>query len=416
MANISQELAAIMAAVYGRDVRSSIHDAIDKINQASECQLAAGTAITSTSSSSEGFMEGSLYINTNTYDLWKCTGTDTWLLLGSIKGVDGRSISPITGPVSSGLVDTYTINYSDGTESTFAVTNGADGEDGATWYRGTALTGTGTGLTGYPGKANDFYLNPTTGYVYQCSRTGDVNTALWDYAMAITGGSGGSVVVIDNLNSNSGTDALSARQGKNLNENKIGKPANPSIGDLLGWDGNDWVPVAASAGHTMSPDPASQDPGTAALREAAIVSAILAGIADGWDNDDVASLNTIGHWSNAMIKTYLVAGTSVDSPIGTSGIGTWYEGNPASIDPSTDEADWISIPELIGMGTSNSIAVDILFDPTKSKAVMVAGYQVDDTTGKMCIKFGCEMDSADTQTAVIGIELTIRRTEVTPVS
>lgn len=39
----------------------------------------------------------------------------------------GRSILNITGPVSEGLVDTYTIHYTDNTTSTFTVTNGQDG-------------------------------------------------------------------------------------------------------------------------------------------------------------------------------------------------------------------------------------------------------------------------------------------------
>jgi uncharacterized protein (TIGR02145 family) len=45
-------------------------------------------------------------------------------------GADGRSIVSVTGPSHNGLQDTYTINYSDGTQSTFTVTNGADGQDG----------------------------------------------------------------------------------------------------------------------------------------------------------------------------------------------------------------------------------------------------------------------------------------------
>lgn len=42
----------------------------------------------------------------------------------------GRSILNITGPISEGLVDTYTIHYTDNTTSTFTVTNGRDGSGG----------------------------------------------------------------------------------------------------------------------------------------------------------------------------------------------------------------------------------------------------------------------------------------------
>lgn len=42
------------------------------------------------------------------------------------KGDTGKGISSITKTGTSGLVDTYTITYSDNTTSTFAVTNGSD--------------------------------------------------------------------------------------------------------------------------------------------------------------------------------------------------------------------------------------------------------------------------------------------------
>ncbi len=45
-------------------------------------------------------------------------------------GEDGNGISNITGPVTSGNVDTYTIHYTNGTTSTFTVTNGTNGQDG----------------------------------------------------------------------------------------------------------------------------------------------------------------------------------------------------------------------------------------------------------------------------------------------
>lgn len=45
-------------------------------------------------------------------------------------GDDGRGITSIAKTSSSGLTDTYTITYSDGTTSTYTVDNGADGQDG----------------------------------------------------------------------------------------------------------------------------------------------------------------------------------------------------------------------------------------------------------------------------------------------
>ena len=126
MADISTYLAAILAAVYGEDVRGSIHDAIELINDVSEVVLTTGTAVTSASSSSTGFYKDSLYLNTNTFELWKCMGTDTWASQGTLKGDNGVGISGIAKTSTSGLVDTYTITFDDGSTETFDVTNGAD--------------------------------------------------------------------------------------------------------------------------------------------------------------------------------------------------------------------------------------------------------------------------------------------------
>lgn len=228
MADISQYLQDILDAVYGEQVRGSIHDAIDIINQASEVCISAGTAVSSASSSSSGFFENSLYINTSTYDLWKCIGLDSWQNVGNLRGI---GIASLVKTSTSGNVDTYTITFDDGNTETFDVTNGIDGTNGSTWYKGTALTGTGTSITGFPGVINDFYLNSTTGGVYVCTKTGAAmvpDAAEWDYVMTLTGGGGGSsVVVIDNLNSGSSTDALSANQGRVLN-NKIADKADSS--------------------------------------------------------------------------------------------------------------------------------------------------------------------------------------------
>lgn len=50
--------------------------------------------------------------------------------LGRVVGKDGRSIQKIEKTSTVGLVDTYTVTYSDETTSTYNVTNGKDGVDG----------------------------------------------------------------------------------------------------------------------------------------------------------------------------------------------------------------------------------------------------------------------------------------------
>lgn len=203
MADISTELARILSAIYGEDVRGSIHDAIEKINDVSEVVLTTGTAVTSPSSSSTGFYDGSLYLNTDTFELWKCTGVNTWASQGILKGdpgadgADGKGITSIAKTATSGLVDTYTITYTDGTTSTFTVTNGEDGANGNKWYRGTGIAGKSATPTVYPysgvtdANVGDMFLNPTEGAIYACTVAGAAATAMWVYEMTLSGGGGG---------------------------------------------------------------------------------------------------------------------------------------------------------------------------------------------------------------------------------
>lgn len=156
MANISTFLSAIMQAVYGEDVRTSIHDAIDIINKVAEHAIAAGTDVTDENSPTTGYFDTSLYINTVTDDLWQCTGS-AWTKKGNIRGVgiqsidltaqnvlvdtytitftdalnpidfnvtNGRGIVSIERTAINGLVDTYTITYNDTTTDDFEITNG----------------------------------------------------------------------------------------------------------------------------------------------------------------------------------------------------------------------------------------------------------------------------------------------------
>ena len=188
MADISQELQAILDAIYGEEVRGSIHDAIDLINKVSEVVFSLGTAVTSASSSSAGFYEDSIYLNTDTLDLWKCVGLNTWNKEGNLKGVGIASITK-TGTV--GLVDTYTITFDDGSTQTYTVTNGAPGNK---WYYGTTISGGAVLPTVYPSSgiananANDAFLNKNEGYIYVCVSGGDANTATWAYLLSLSGG------------------------------------------------------------------------------------------------------------------------------------------------------------------------------------------------------------------------------------
>lgn len=95
MIDITTALYNIMHSRYGRDVRTSIHDAIYQIDaNANEAlqnakTMGVGTDISSPTSSSTGYVAGNLYLNNSTWDLWQCIGTDSWVNNGNIKGATG---------------------------------------------------------------------------------------------------------------------------------------------------------------------------------------------------------------------------------------------------------------------------------------------------------------------------------------
>ena len=127
MIDISTALQNILKAVYGRDVRESIHDAIYQIdanaNEAIDlAQIKFGTAVNSPTDPITGFTENSVYLNVNTGIMWRLEG-GSWVKKGTFKSIDSISLSG-----TSGLIDTYTITFTDGSTSNFNVKNGADGK------------------------------------------------------------------------------------------------------------------------------------------------------------------------------------------------------------------------------------------------------------------------------------------------
>lgn len=57
-------------------------------------------------------------------------GSTAFDIMDGVDGEDGRGIVSVEKTGTSGLIDTYTITYTDGTTTTFTVTNGKDGVDG----------------------------------------------------------------------------------------------------------------------------------------------------------------------------------------------------------------------------------------------------------------------------------------------
>ena len=445
MADISSYLAAILAAVYGEDVRGSIHDAIEIINNVSEVVLNTGTAVTDPTSSSTGFYDGSFYINTNTMELWKCIGTDSWQSQGILKGADGadgNGIASIVKTSTVGLVDTYTITYDDGGTETYQVTNG---QNGSKWYKGTAISGTGTSITGFPGVINDFYLNSVDGYVYTCTKTGGAmppDAAEWDYVMTLTGGGGASITVVDNLTSTSTTDALSANQGRVLKGYVDAKIANPvtksdgqvltydgindvwkaetptsSVSDLddltdvsisspvadqvLKYDGAEWINAAAPAGgHTMIP-------------VAGDMAAITA-LNNGNDNY-VVNAYSAKRWSNCDAKIVLTTASKDADGVGTwEDDATWETGSRVGWLWSAD------FYRILEDGSGNRVTdteIIPVFDVGDSETVGLLSYRIDDNVsnggvdgGAVAFKFTGAIQSASG--VKVGLKLVHQRTDV----
>lgn len=392
MANISSYLAAIMAAVYGQDVRSSIHDAIEIINDVSEVVLTTGTAVSSATSSSTGFYDNSLYLNTSTMELWKCVGTNSWTSQGVLKGSDGRSIVSISKTGTSGLVDTYTITYDSGSPDTFTVTNGADGAngaDGSVWYKGTAITGTGSGITGFPGNKDDFYLNSSDGYVYNCTATGTAVTATWDYVMTLTGGGGSSVTVVDNLNSTSGTDALSANQGHVLNTNKIENPASKSNGDVLTYNGSAWVAQAPTTGVTT----------LAALTDTDITSPAA---------NQFLRYNSSGKWENQAVTIPTVNDGKLTITVNGSTAYNFYANQSGNTSVAINQDTWFGTTGTVssgavsfsGVNDTDNNAYELFVQVTSSSTNKNPTAQISTISGEgtssMSISFTTDADNGAT--------------------
>ena len=77
------------------------------------------------------------------------------------KGDTGNGIASITKTGTSGLVDTYTVTYTDGTTTTFTVTNGAKGDKGDTGATGNGIAS--IEKTGTSGNVDTYTITYTNG-------------------------------------------------------------------------------------------------------------------------------------------------------------------------------------------------------------------------------------------------------------
>jgi len=433
MANINKELTDILRAIYGREVRGSIHDAIDKINKVNEVAVDCGTDIENGDAgplnpdgSRNSNYDKAIYINTDTYDVLVCDST-TWLWT-AIGNIIGNGIDSITGPVvdpsaplvdnytinftkdptpklfsvvngkgivsiaktsTAGLIDTYTITWNNGTTSTYNIVNG---KDGSTTLHGTEISGKAAASTGYTlatddCKAGDYYFQQVEGAFYYCDVGAEHgNQSYWSCIFVMSGGGGG----VNYLYLLQDVDQASVQ--------------SPTNGMILQYDATSrkWKAAAGGNGHVMLPTPAST------VDEDDVVDAITDASVDG-ENINVASLYGIQRWTNK--KTFRIVCTS---GIGHFGIGEWQYtlDNPSA----SDEAGWgwwhHDMLKKLGDLTQQGYDIDIKikYDPAKSDPITLGGYQLDTTAGYICIRFANYVN--DIANAVLAVDITLTRTDV----
>ncbi len=134
-------------------------------------------------------LAGDMYVNTTTYDLYQSSGGTSWTLIGNIKGATGAP----------------------GTNGTNG-TNGATGTRGSLWTVGTAAPPAFSGLAG------DMYLNTATSDVYQCA-----GGTSWTLVANVKGAAG--------TNGTNGTNGSNGTRGSTWT---TGTAAPPTISGLAG--------------------------------------------------------------------------------------------------------------------------------------------------------------------------------------
>lgn len=154
-----------------------------------------------------------------------------------------------------------------------------------------------------------------------------------------------------------------------------------------------WSAVLVSSGD-ITPEPA------ATITDDALKTAINGA---GSSENKIPSAYAMKKWSNVLTKRYIVDGSDASAPIGTTGIGTWDDS------ATPDETDWLEIGDLTGIESSDDVDVSLKYDPASNEPIVLGGYIIDTTTGKMCIKFGNTI--ATPANARVAIDIAFMRNE-----
>ena len=138
-------------------------------------------------------------------------------LFAAVPGLDGVGITSIEKTATAGLVDTYTITYTDGDTDTFTVTNGAQGEPGEDGEDGVGITS--IVKSGTVGNVDTYTITLTDGSTYNFTVTNGEGIGVPE------GGTTGQVLV-KKSNTDYDTEWANAGAGE-------GVPAGGTTGQIL---------------------------------------------------------------------------------------------------------------------------------------------------------------------------------------
>ena len=194
---------------------------------------------------------------------------------------------------------------------------------------------------------------------------------------------------------NTGNIQDSGKKASDFIEKNISATQN----DIAIFDANGGVTdssVLISSLPTISPVPSSS------VTESGVVTAVNGATNT---NSNTPSLYGIQKWSNEKkVRRVMTGGTAIGSAtIGSTGIGTWSD----SATPT--ETDWWYDAAFIIPDNSNDIELSLKFDPSSGEPVILGGYILDTTTGKLCIKFANTL--AYPNNAKIAVDITYTRNE-----
>ena len=226
------------------------------------------------------------------------------------KGDTGNGIASITKTGTAGLVDTYTVTYTDGTTTTFTVTNGAKGDKGDTGATGNGIAS--ITKTGTSGNVDTYTITYTNGQTTTFTVTNGAVSSVAGKTGAVTLDAN-DVAFSESGTYDDGTVGKELSDQKNAIEQKQNAPSSAgTAGQVLGLDSNldpVWVNQSGGGGDVSNCAPIIIN----------TASGDVASFADGADNRQIRKIV-------AMIEP-VQSGTGDPSPDNVRPISGWTGAN-----------------------------------------------------------------------------------------